>query len=331
MKKIVYFALILVFLCQCTPNDKLITKDRVGCLKLGSSEFDVLSKLSMYNVNELKSIGIPNLYKYYNVYDNKKLIHTLMFSQDKLWAIQVHDNTFYTSKRVMIGNTYQAILNKGHLILALRENDKTLRSQIEEDNVYFYFQKKITKYGKIGRQAMLKSITIGSSFDVYEMLEKENEKKENLSTFNKDTFYNEKFNLELLIPNGWTNKTEESNTPSVTELLFITNKNEESSLLLIAEKLSNSKFSNGFDYITKTGKYTSSLSNISDNPITIAEQEFYTGVLDVDINGRIQKQLYYCTVNKQYAIIITAKFFDDKNLEKIKELILMIKPHNRAS
>lgn len=329
MKKIVLFAFLLTFLSQCTTDDKKITDKRVGNLKIGSGMSRVLSKLEMYNVKELQNISIPGLYKYYNIYDNNKLIFSLMFFQDKLWAIQVHDNTYYTSKGVRIGNTAQEVINKGHKIWAIVTQTKnSLRAQTELDDVFFYFQKRVTKSGQIGKYARLQRITIGQLFDIYSELEIANKKSENLSITNDGTFYSKKFDLELFLPNNWTNKTKESKIPSVTELLFIKDDNKEISLLVIAQKLS-SKFSNGYDYLTKNKKHFPTLSNVSSNPVLIANQEFYSGVMKAEINGRTQIQLHYCTINNDYAVIITGKYFVKENEGRIRELIGKIKAHNK--
>ena len=329
MKRLLLFTVLISLLSQCTQNDKMIYGHRVGDLKIGGTEDIVLSKLKNYQIDELSNTN-DELYKndkYYNVYEKDQLILSLMFSFNKLRAIQVHGKNFYTSRGTTVGHNAQKVLDMGHRFRAITEHDYSFVAHTDEEDVYFYFEKKMTKNQQIGRFAELMSISVGQVFDIKEVKKEAKINKKN-GHVKDNTFYSRKFNMELAIPDDWANKTDESNVSTVEELLFIENDKDETSLVIVAQKLRNNEIKSGFQYFSHEELKILKFEVISDTPVSIAGKEFYMAKTEIQVNERKQKQLMYCTIKDQYAIVITGKYYNDEHENVVKGFITSIRTHN---
>ena len=139
IRKLVFFLFSLIFYQCDLKDDYLITNNRIGNLKIGNSEKVILDKLQNYRI---ESLDISLHKTLYNIYNSMALILSFEFFLKELWAIQVHSKKYLTGKNIGVGNTAQEVVNKGHKIWAITKEDLSLRAQIEEDDIYFYFKKK---------------------------------------------------------------------------------------------------------------------------------------------------------------------------------------------
>lgn len=172
MKKWFILISVLLLFTQCgLKNDWIINNNRVGNIMIGKYSGNIFKKLSEYRIEHVNVYSNSSAsVKYYNVYEGKTLILSLYFHLEKLEGIQVHSNKFFTMKGGKIGNTCQEVIHKGHRVWAIRETQLSLMSQTEMNGVFFYFDMLKTRNNQIGANARLKYITIGTTFDIFELL-----------------------------------------------------------------------------------------------------------------------------------------------------------------
>ncbi len=153
----------------------MITSKRAGDIKIDESIDQTLEKLQSYEIVELGELDHYN--KYYSILDNENLIFTLAFWRNKLCGIQLHYNqnytvarNYHTKKGVVLGSSSRGLYNKGHRIISQVSNGNKLIVQIEEKNVFFYFQTP-SPMPSISENDWLESIIIGYQFDINRLME----------------------------------------------------------------------------------------------------------------------------------------------------------------
>jgi len=313
MKRLIPIILSLIIFTQCSNNSKLIDSDYVGNIKIGNTEEEVISELKMYNVKEITQLRQYSK-KYYNVYNNKKLILSLRFTHYELSAIQVHDNSFYTNKNIRVDNTVQEVLDRGYRIFFESGSDNKLVAEVSEKGYYFNFQKILTVRSKrVAKYAKILSISVGDSFDIDDVIKKY--KRNRLGKVNGNTFYSAEFDLKFNIPDDWYIKTEESFIPKVKELLFVTNVDNSGSLLIAVEKLKSKKIKSGYDY------FMISNIDIDKEPISLANHKFYRATIKTDSDNTDSGQEVYCTVKGKYVLLITVGYSNSNIKKQMDSLI----------
>ena len=175
------FLILASFLfCQCgNKNDYVITSKRAGDIKIDETIDQTLEKLQSYEIVELGELD--DIFRYYNILDNENLIFTLAFRENKLRGIQLHHNqdytvarNYHTKKGVGLGSSSRGLYSKGHRITSKASNGNILIVQIEEKNVFFYFQTP-SPMPNLSEDDWLESIIIGYQFDINRLTEGINE------------------------------------------------------------------------------------------------------------------------------------------------------------